>query len=130
MYILSADGRFPHIRPGDQKAEGDHFLALYPSQFDLHLSAPTRSSWTMSLSAAVRRVFGATRWFRGGFDRSTHEGFKSSLNENTEFFGWPCFASSNSGSLRGVDISEVQINNSTRRMWLQSAANLLKKTGM
>ena len=30
LYILSADGRFPDIAPGDQKENGDHFLALYP----------------------------------------------------------------------------------------------------
>jgi hypothetical protein len=29
-YILCADGRFPHVNPGQQKEPGDHFLALFP----------------------------------------------------------------------------------------------------
>jgi hypothetical protein len=30
LHILSADSRFPDVRPGDQLAEGNHFLALFP----------------------------------------------------------------------------------------------------
>eukprot|EP01041_Mallomonas_annulata_P003735 gene3735-7418_t len=30
LYILCADGRFPDLKPGSQKKQGDHFLALYP----------------------------------------------------------------------------------------------------
>jgi len=30
LYILCADGRFPHIIPGFHKKQGDHFLALFP----------------------------------------------------------------------------------------------------
>jgi hypothetical protein len=30
--ILSVDGRFPNIRPGQQRASGDHFLALFPDR--------------------------------------------------------------------------------------------------
>jgi hypothetical protein len=31
LYLLCADGRFPHLVPGTQKETGDHFLALFPS---------------------------------------------------------------------------------------------------
>lgn len=30
LFLLCADGRFPDIRPGEQKKQGDHFLALFP----------------------------------------------------------------------------------------------------
>ena len=30
IHILCADGRYPHITPGEQKESGDHFLALFP----------------------------------------------------------------------------------------------------
>ena len=30
LYILCADGRFPNVKPGQQKPLGDHFLALFP----------------------------------------------------------------------------------------------------
>jgi hypothetical protein len=30
IHLLCADGRFPDIRPGQQKEVGDHFLALFP----------------------------------------------------------------------------------------------------
>jgi OTU-like cysteine protease len=30
LCILCADGRFPHVKPGQQRAKGDHFLALFP----------------------------------------------------------------------------------------------------
>jgi len=31
LHILSADSRFPDLEPGDQLPNGDHFLALFPS---------------------------------------------------------------------------------------------------
>lgn len=30
FHLLSVDGRFPNLAPGEQKATGDHFMALYP----------------------------------------------------------------------------------------------------
>jgi hypothetical protein len=30
IHILSADSRFPNLRPGTQLADGNHFLALFP----------------------------------------------------------------------------------------------------
>ena len=36
LHILCADGRFPNVEPGDHKAVGDHFLALFPCHLPLH----------------------------------------------------------------------------------------------
>jgi hypothetical protein len=30
LCVLCCDGRYPHVRPGQQLAVGDHFLALFP----------------------------------------------------------------------------------------------------
>jgi hypothetical protein len=32
LHILSVDGRFPNIKPGQQKQPGDHFMALFPEK--------------------------------------------------------------------------------------------------
>ena len=34
LFILCADGRFPNVKPGQQKPIGDHFLAIFPSEPD------------------------------------------------------------------------------------------------
>jgi hypothetical protein len=34
LHILSADSRFPDIRPGQQLAHGNHFLAVFPVNDD------------------------------------------------------------------------------------------------
>ena len=34
LHILSADSRFPDLRPGDQLPNGNHFLALFPCSAD------------------------------------------------------------------------------------------------
>lgn len=40
LYLLCADGRFPHLCPGTQKEVGDHFLAMFPS----HVNAVRNSA--------------------------------------------------------------------------------------
>jgi len=43
LHILSADSRFPSVRPGDQSLTGNHFLALFPCEGEAqgdHLRPP------------------------------------------------------------------------------------------
>jgi len=140
MYILSADGRFPYLKPGDQKPEGDHFLALYPSRY-LDISIPKRSNWPFSLPTAFRRVFGAVGILRGGFDKALRGhidgNIKSEVDDNDEFRGWPRFSNSSSGKVLDVDSAETDADfdtrtdidngespgtsNSSRLLWLQNA---------
>lgn len=43
IHILSADSRFPQLKPGNQLTEGNHFLALFPTPgSELH---PRKSWW-------------------------------------------------------------------------------------
>ena len=43
IHILSADSRFPSVRPGDQALVGNHFLALFPEDEEHleHMKPPT-----------------------------------------------------------------------------------------
>lgn len=43
--ILCCDGRYPHIRPGEQIATGDHFMALFPMP-----SSSLRRDWRRTAS--------------------------------------------------------------------------------
>eukprot|EP00597_Dinobryon_sp_UTEXLB2267_P007090 CAMPEP_0170084554 /NCGR_PEP_ID=MMETSP0019_2-20121128/19716_1 /TAXON_ID=98059 /ORGANISM="Dinobryon sp., Strain UTEXLB2267" /LENGTH=310 /DNA_ID=CAMNT_0010300689 /DNA_START=230 /DNA_END=1159 /DNA_ORIENTATION=+ len=60
LRILCADGRFPHISPGQQKEVGDHFLALFPCpprQGDERRWLPSlSSSSSSSLSTSLPKI--------------------------------------------------------------------------
>ena len=47
--ILSADGRFPQISPGQQKTPGDHFLSLFPS-------SPSSAKGGLGFDVLLRRM--------------------------------------------------------------------------
>ena len=61
--ILCCDGRYPHIRPGEQIAIGDHFMALFPIP-----SRAIRRDWGRSASPV--EVLGNT-------DASPNKGFRN-----------------------------------------------------
>jgi hypothetical protein len=56
LCILSADCRFPHIRPGSQNAQGDHFFSLSKDMAQVK----RRNGWRQRLA---RRLF-RSKWFR------------------------------------------------------------------
>jgi hypothetical protein len=84
IFLLSADGRFPRISPGSQKAEGDHFLALFPSKHKLsigHASSSYSSHFTNVISS-LKKIFGTSKFYR--------EKLRSVKSKNDdEFYGWP-----------------------------------------
>jgi hypothetical protein len=60
IHILSADCRFPDLKPGQEASNGNHFLAIFPfSKGCLHKSSPKLSSSMKQRGVKVRS--GATK---------------------------------------------------------------------
>jgi hypothetical protein len=53
LRILYCDGRFPNIKPGQQKKDGDHFLPIFEADRDLSRSMLGLRGWIPILSINI-----------------------------------------------------------------------------
>ena len=100
--ILCADGRFPNLLPGCQKAIGDHFLALFPSclqdnhqiHTSHHMTASSSSSSSVAgktsittattTSTATEAMTSSSSFKRRFIPFSLHKGNNNNNNNNVE----------------------------------------------
>jgi hypothetical protein len=88
IHILSADSRFPDLRPGQQLSAGNHFLAIFPKRPNQNNDDDDDDDDDINRSFLHRRINHQRKRIRGGDSTTTTTASSSSSSSSISTSSW------------------------------------------